>query len=50
MAVIDYKHGVYGEQTPSANSAATAVGTVPAYIGTAPIQQEAPTTESTPTE
>lgn len=39
MAVTDYKHGVYGEQTPSANSAATAVGTVPAYIGTAPIQQ-----------
>ena len=39
MAVTDYKHGVYGEQTPSANSAATAIGTVPAYIGTAPIQQ-----------
>ena len=39
MAVTDYKHGVYGEQTPSANSAIPAIGTVPAYIGTAPIQQ-----------
>ncbi len=35
----EYKHGVYGEQIPFANSSIPARGTVPAYIGTAPIQQ-----------
>lgn len=35
----EYKHGVYGEQVPFANSSIPARGTVPAYIGTAPIQQ-----------
>ena len=40
MAIAaEYKHGVYGEQIPFANSSIPAIGTVPAYIGTAPIQQ-----------
>lgn len=35
-----YKHGVYGEQVPfQGNLPISAVGTYPAYIGTAPIQQ-----------
>jgi len=35
-----FKHGTYADQIPYAGKlAATAVGTIPAYIGTAPIQQ-----------
>ncbi len=35
-----YKHGVYSEQIPFAGNIATkALGTIPVYIGTAPIQQ-----------
>ena len=36
----EYRHGVYGEQVPyTGNAAIPAIGTVPAYIGTAPIQR-----------
>ena len=35
-----YKHGVYGEQKAFAGTMPlAAIGTIPAYIGTAPIQQ-----------
>ena len=35
-----YKHGVYGTQIPfSGQLAAAALGTIPAYVGTAPIHQ-----------
>lgn len=35
-----YKHGVYGEQIPfTGNTATNAMGTIPAYIGTAPIHK-----------
>lgn len=37
---MDYKHGVYGEQIPFSGSIATkALGTIPVYVGTAPVQQ-----------
>ena len=35
----EYLHGVYGEQVPYSNDAIPAIGTVPGYIGTAPIQR-----------
>ncbi len=38
--MTSYKHGVYGNQVPfQGKLPLSAVGTVPAYIGTAPIQQ-----------
>ena len=36
---IEYLHGVYGEQIPYNNDPVPATGTIPAYIGTAPIQR-----------
>lgn len=35
----EYLHGVYGEQIPYENDPIPAIGTVPGYIGTAPIQR-----------
>lgn len=36
---MSYKHGVYGEQVPFQKSLISSLGTIPAYIGTAPIHQ-----------
>lgn len=38
--ILTYKHGIYGQQVPTADVLPPAgVGTLPVYIGTAPVQQ-----------